>query len=82
MDYLLTMTPHELEEVLINDIGIRKIGHRKRIKALFAVRSVVKKDGKQDGRNEQDCKKNSLGKTAKCRFFITVSKLFPFHSIV
>lgn len=67
MNHLLTMTPNELEEALIKDIGIRKIGHQKRLKAVFAVRSVVNKDGKQKDGPEQDSEKHSLNKTASCK---------------
>ena len=38
MKQLLEMTPDELEQALV--IGIKKIGHLKRLKALLAIRST------------------------------------------
>ena len=67
MNQLLTMTPNELDEVLIKDIGIRKIGHQKRLKAMFAVRYVVDKEGKQKDEPEQDFEKESVNKTRRCK---------------
>lgn len=67
MKQLLTMTPNELDEVLIKDIGIRKIGHQKRLKVLFAVRSVVDKDEEQKNERERDFQHDSVKKTRSCK---------------
>ena len=63
---LQEMTTDEIEEVLRDDVGIQKRGHRKRLQALLAVQSVRDRD--------RDRKDNAAKGTLKvgltCRCFI------------
>ena len=64
MNQLLEMTPDELEGALAQDIGIKKKGHLKRVKALLAIRSATK-NPKGTEHEDKDAKKN-CNKTQIC----------------
>ena len=64
MNQLLQMTPDELEEALAQDVGIKKKGHLKRVKALLAIHSATK-NPKGTEHQDKDVKK-SCNKTQIC----------------
>ena len=66
MKQLLEMTPDELEQALAQDIGIKKIGHLKRLKALLAIHSTRGNSNEKEY-EDKDAKKSSY-KTQKCRY--------------
>ncbi len=60
------MTPDELEETLEQDIGIKKKGHLKRLKALLVVRSNTHNlDSTEQG--NKDVLKKSCDDIQKCK---------------
>lgn len=66
MKQLLDMTPDELEQALAQDIGIKKTGHLKRLKALLAIHSV--KGNSNDKEPEDRDANKSSNKTQICRY--------------
>ncbi|CAB4016594.1 uncharacterized protein LOC110249849 [Paramuricea clavata] len=75
MKQLLEMTPDELEQALAQDIGIKKIGHLKRLKALLAIHSTRGNSNEKEY-EDKDAKKSS-NKTQKLSASIASRLLIP-----
>ena len=75
IEQLTKMSPNELEEVL-DDVQMLKKGHRKRLKALLAIRSVPPNNSSEN-KNTSQTKESERIKKSEC---MCILHLYTFNN--